>query len=357
MNLFILALLLICVFGIKFRFKDGFEDYMSPDKTGAIKGIFVIIVVYSHVRQYISVPYADPANKMFFDVLYFQGQLMVVAFLFYSGYGIAVSVSKKEGYVKTLPKRRILKVWLDFAIAVMIYFLVSLALGTKYDLERVLWSLVGLKSMGNSNWFIFVIIILYILTVIVFGITGGKKHFLAGVILMTVMSAVATAVLWHFFGKQNWWYDTVMCYPLGMWYYRAKPYIDKKLLPSFWKWFAAFAACVVSFALLRMLYVETNKSVGAFIPMSMIFAIGISLLSMRVSINNCVLRWFGARVFGVYILQRIPMMILQHFGCNDKPIVYAATCFAITIVLAEIFERSTGKLDELLGITPKKIKK
>ena len=45
MNLFILALLLICIFGIKFSFKDGFEDYMSPDKTGAIKGIFVIIIV------------------------------------------------------------------------------------------------------------------------------------------------------------------------------------------------------------------------------------------------------------------------------------------------------------------------
>ena len=356
MNLFIFALLLICLAGISFRFKDGFEDYMSPSKTGAIKGIFVIVVVLSHVKQYITVPYAG-ANKLFFDVLFFFGQLMVVMFLFYSGYGIAVSVSKKEGYVKTLPRRRILKVWLDFAIAVMIFFFVSMALGRKYEIGRLLWSLVGLQSVGNSNWFIFVIIVLYILTVIAFGITGGKKHFLAGVIVITVLSAAATAVLWHFFGKQNWWYDTVMCYPLGMWYYLAKPYIDKKLLPSFGKWFAAFAACVVSFVLLRILFLETGKSVGVFIPMSMLFAIGISLLSMRVSINNGVLRWFGSRVFGIYILQRIPMTVLQHFGCNDKPIAYAAACFAITIVLAEIFERSTGKLDELLRITPKKINK
>lgn len=356
MNLFIYALVLLCIVGISFRFKDGFEDYMSPQKTGAIKGIFVIIIIYSHVRQYISVPHAGQ-NKLFFDVLYFLGQLMVVMFLFYSGYGVALSVSKKDGYIKSLPKRRILKVWLDFAIAVMIFFFVSLALGTKYNLERVLWSLVGLKTMGNSNWFIFVIIVLYILTIVAFGITGGKKHFLAGVTVMTVLSAAATVVLWHFFGKNNWWYDTVMCYPLGMWYYVAKPYIDKKLLPSFWKWLAAFAACTAVFVLLRIWFVESKKSVAVFIPLAMVFAIGISLLSMRVSINNAVLRWFGSRVFGIYILQRIPMMILQHFGCNDKPIVYAAVCFAITIVIAEIFERSTGKLDELLHITPKKIRK
>ena len=355
MNLYIIALLLLCLAGIGFRFKNGFEDYMSPAKTGAIKGIFVVIVLYSHVRQYISVPHAGE-NKLFFDVLYFFGQLMVVMFLFYSGYGIAVSVSKKDGYIKTLPKRRILKVWLDFAIAVMIFFFVALALGKNYDLERVLWSLVGLKSLGNSNWFIFVIIVLYILTVIAFGITGGKKHFLAGVIVMTVLSAAATAVLWYFFDEQNWWYDTVMCYPLGMWYYIAKPYLDKKLLPSFVKWLLAVAACVASFLFLRMLFVETKSRV-AFIPMAMIFAVGVVLISMRISINNGVLRWFGSRVFGVYILQRIPMIILQHFGCDDKPIAFTAACFAITIVLAEVFERSTGKLDELLHITPKKIKK
>ncbi len=341
MSIYILALIVLCVAGIGFRFKDGFEDYMSPEKTGAIKGIFVIIVLYSHVRQYISVPHAG-ADKLYFDVLYFLGQLMVVMFLFYSGYGIAVSVSKKDGYIKTLPKRRILKVWLDFAVAVMIFFLLSLALGKKYNLETVLWSLVGLKSLGNSNWFIFVIIVLYILTVIAFGITGGKKHFLAGVIVMTVLSAAATAVLWYFFKEQNWWYDTVMCYPLGMWYYIAKPYLDKKLLPSFGKWFVAVALCAASFLALRMVFKEKD-SIAAFIFMAMIFAIGTSLISMRISVNNAVLRWFGSRVFGVYILQRIPMIILQHFGCNDSPIVYAAVCFAITILLAEVFERSMGK--------------
>lgn len=356
MSVFILALQLICVAGISFRFKNGFEDYMSPSKTGAIKGIFVIIVFFSHVRQYIAVPQTG-VNKLFFGVLVFLGQLMVVMFLFYSGYGIAVSVAKKDGYVKTIPKKRVLKVWLDFAIAVTIFFFVSRAIGIRYDIKQLLWSLLGLKTVGNSNWFIFVIIILYILTFIAFAITGGKKHLIAGVVAITVLSVAATGVMWHFFGNLYWWYDTIMCYPLGMWYYVAKPYIDKKLLGSFDRWFAAVAASAIFFSTLKALLGALKGSRIVFIPMALVFAIGVVLVSMRISINNAVLRWFGSRVFGIYILQRIPMMILRYFGCNTNPVIFTAVCFAITIVLAEIFERATGKLDEWLHITPKKLKK
>lgn len=356
MSIFMLALQLICVAGISFKFKDGFEDYMSPSKTGAIKGIFVIIVFFSHVRQYIRVPQTG-ANKLFFTVLLFLGQLMVVMFLFYSGYGIAASISRKDGYVKSIPKKRILKVWLDFAIAVTIFYFVSSAIGIKYDTKQFLWSLVGLKTVGNSNWFIFVILVLYILTFIAFAITGGKKHLFAGIVVMTVLSAAVTLALKEAFGSHYWWYDTVMCYPLGMWFYVAKPYVDKMLLGNFDKWFSAVAASAICFSCLKALLSALKGSRKVFIPMALIFAIGIVLLSMRISINNGVLRWFGSRVFGIYILQRIPMMVLRYFGWNDKPVVFTAVCFAITIVLAEIFERATGKLDEWLHITPKKLKK
>ncbi len=355
MSIFMLALQLVCVAGISFRLKNGFEDYMSPSKTGALKGIFVVIVFLSHVRQYISVPNAG-VNKLYYSVLLFLGQLMVVMFLFYSGFGIAASVAKKDGYVKTIPVRRILKVWLDFAIAVTIFFFVSRAIGIKYDVKQLLWSLLGIKTVGNSNWFIFVIIILYILTFIAFVITGGKKHLIAGIVATTVLSVAATVVMWHFFGDHYWWYDTILCYPLGMWYYVAKPYVDKKLLNNFDKWFAAVASSAICFSCLKALLSAAKGSRWVFVPMALVFAIGVVLISMRISINNAVLRWFGSRVFGIYILQRIPMMVLRYFGVNDKPIMYTAVCFAITIILAEIFERSMGKVDQWLHITPKKKK-
>ena len=44
------------------------------------------------------------------------------------------------------------------------------------------------------------------------------------------------------------------------------------------------------------------------------------------------------------------MIILQHFGMNDSPLLFAAVSFAITIVLAEVFERGMDKLDKVLKL-------
>lgn len=81
----------MCVVGIKFSFKDGFADYCSPERTGAIKGIFVFIVVLSHARSYFPILEA-PQGAFYREFLNFFGQLMVVVFLMYSGYGVWLAI-------------------------------------------------------------------------------------------------------------------------------------------------------------------------------------------------------------------------------------------------------------------------
>lgn len=345
MVFFLASLLVLCLVGIKFSGKEGFEDYMSPQKTGAIKGIFVIIVLFSHVRQYVTLG-TNPFHEPFNDFMLFLGQLMVVMFLFYSGYGVTLGLAKKEGYVKTLLSKRALKVLLHYDIAILIFYFVGLALGKNYSLKKLLLSFIGLDAVGNSVWFIFVILILYVITWAAFRFI--KKRVVLGTAITTVLSLVCVAVLYLLKGKEYWWYDTLLCYPLGMWYAIAKPHIDKFLLRDSGKWFTATAITLSLFLLLNDLFPIYHKSRKIFIPMALLFALLIVLVSMRVSVNNGVLRWFGKRVFGIYILQRIPMIILQHFGLNDSPFLFAAVSFAITIVLAEIFERCTDRLDKAI---------
>ncbi len=321
---------------------------MSPQKTGAIKGIFVIIVVLSHIRQYVDLK-GNPFHEPFLEFMVFLGQLMVVMFLFYSGYGVLLGINKKEGYVKTIPTKRVLKVLLHYDIAILIFYFVGLALGKNYSFKKLLLSFIGLDAVGNSVWFIFVIIILYLITFISFIFV--KKHIILGTAITTVLSVGAAVALFIIRKNEYWWYDTLLCYPLGMWFALAKPYIDKALLPSFGKWFAATAATAGIFAALNYFYRIYHGNRGIFIPMALVFAILVVLISVRVSVNNGILRWFGKRVFGIYILQRIPMIILSHFGVNDSPFLFAAACFAITVVLAEIFERAMDKLDSVLRLS------
>lgn len=344
----------VCLFGIKFSFKDGFDDYMSLQKTGSVKGIFVIIVLLSHLRQYITLD-NSALNLPFKNFMNFFGQLMVVMFLFYSGYGVLLGIMKKDGYVKSIPAKRVLKVLLHFDIAVLIFYAVGLCLGKNYPVKRLLLSLIGLNGLGNSIWFIFVIIVLYMLTFAAFIFV--KKRVVLGTAIMTALSFAAVLVIMKWKGSEYWWYDTVMCYPLGMWYAIAKPKIDKIILPDFNKWLACTAAAGTVFFFMKKLMPAYGNSRGIFIPTALLFAVLVAFLSMRISVDNGILRWFGKRVFGIYMLQRIPMIILSHFGLNDKSFLFSAACFALTVIIAEIFERVMDKLDIVLHLSKKPVKK
>lgn len=354
MIIFLIILAGICIYGIRFHAKSGFDDYMSPQKTGAIKGIFVFIVFLSHLRQYIKLSSAF-YDQIFNDCMVFFGQLMVVVFLFYSGYGVYLGICNKEGYVKTIPTKRVLKVWLHFDIALILFYITGLCLGKDYSVKQLLLSFVGVRSVENSVWFIFTIIILYLLTYIVF--LFAKKHMLVGTAVLTVVTFAALLVLRELKGKEYWWYDTMMCYPLGMWYAIAKSKIDKHLLPSFKKWLLCTALVGAVFVTMRYFLYQLHNTRKIFIPMALVFAILVVLLSMRLSVNNAVLRWFGKHVFGIYILQRIPMIIFSHFGLNEYPIVFSFLSLIGTLFLAEIFDRLMDQLDILLHLSKKPVKK
>ncbi len=351
MSIYILALVLLCLWGISFRGKNGFEDYMSPHKTGSVKGVFVIIVLLSHVRQYVTLDNA-PLHGPFKDVMSFLGQLMVVMFLFYSGYGIFLGLQKKKGYAKSIIIQRAPKVLIHYDMAIVLYFILGLILDKGYTAKRLLLSFIGLETLGNSMWFIFVTLILYIVTFVSFAFTG--KKLVLSLFISTALSVVAVLLLRYFKGSDYWWYDTVMCYPLGMWYAYFKPRIDKLILNDFNKWFAVTSASGVLFISLYELGELMHKSKPVFIIAALFFAITLNFASMRVSIDNPVLRWFGKRVFGVYILQRIPMMILSKFGINEDPIIFAAISLLATVIIAEVFERAMDKLDVALRLSKKR---
>ena len=244
MSVFLLLLFFICLFGIKFNFKDGFPDYMSPQKSNSIKGIFIVLVVLSHTRQFITIT-QSPLNTPFLDIISFLGQLMVVMFLFYSGYGISLGLKNKEKYATTIITKRFPKVLIHFDIAVIIFYLLSVVLGAKYSVKDLLLSFIGLDTVGNTVWYIFVTLVLYILVFLVFIVF--KKRFIAGLTVFKILSAALTFVLFLWKGKEHWWYDTIMCFPLGMWYAVAKPKTDAHLINNSNKWFSITAFFGVSF--------------------------------------------------------------------------------------------------------------
>lgn len=88
------AALFVFLCGAKFVKSGEFNsDYMSKDTTGAINGIFVLLVFMCHISGYMKL--GGSSDTIWLDLKSWLGQLVVVTFLFYSGYGMMCSIMKK----------------------------------------------------------------------------------------------------------------------------------------------------------------------------------------------------------------------------------------------------------------------
>lgn len=326
MNLYLLFLIIISLLGIEIFLKDFNPNYLSKETTSSIKGLFVLIVFYSHISGYVTFS----QNSFLMNKLsLFLGQLMVTMFLFYSGYGVFVSLKKKgKEYLDNFPKNRILKTYLQFFIVVALFLIVNLFLNKKLKLFNVFLSFLGWDSLGNSNWYIFIIILLYLFTYLSFKIFS--KSYEKSVISVWLFTLLFLIIIKNF--RPTYWYDTILCYPLGL----SFGYYQKRI-ESFLKnnksYLISFFILAILFCLFRL---RAHQILFCYEIMALVFTLLIVLITIKVNIRSKVLKWFGDRLFTFYILQRLPMIILK--SSSLSPSLYFILCFGITIVLVIIFD-------------------
>lgn len=335
----LLFLFLVVVLSAKFFRKSLLQSYNSIPQTQAIKGIFVITIFFSHFCSYVNLNmwYDTPLQKY----CSFLGQLMVAPFLFYSGYGIFESLKQKGlAYIGTFPQKRILKTLLHFDFAVVLYLILDFAIGKQLTVSQFMLSLIAWESIGNSNWFIFAILCAYLFTYLGFiCFRGNLKKSLA---LITLMSLIYIVAVWHF-KKQGYWVDTILAFPLGaafsIYKNRFEALVSRKFI---------IGGGMLSCALL--LFSKMHFIPGYFIN-SQIALISFSLLiifiSLRIQLNSRILTWFGSQVFGIYILQRLPMNFFTFLGWNRSNIyLFFVVSFVLTLLLSVLFSKWNSFFDK-----------
>lgn len=327
--------------------KNGyFADYIGPQAIQPIKGIFLVMVFFRHFLQYVDLN--GVWDVSFFEIDGFLRQLIVVPFLFYSGYGISESIRKKgHDYVKKLPSNRILKVLFQFDIAVVLYVALRFFRGNPYGWKRVLLSLTGWESVGNSNWYIFAIICLYLITWLSHMIFR-KGRFLPA-LSITVLTAGYILVMDQL--KDGWWYNTVLAYVTGVWYSAYKESIEAGILAKERNYYICLGITALLFAFFRQ-YVPGR--LDAYEICSVLFAVLMILFTAKVQIRNRFLAYCGEHLFSLYILQRIPMIALGGTVVARNPYVYFVACLAITFLLSAVFDDLTGRAWKALTSLGKK---
>ena len=195
---------------------EFFEDNFNVKQTNALKGLCAIYVIFHHLCTYFADVYP---SFLFFEAV---GFLMVGMFFFISGYGLMFGVKNKANYLKGFFTKRLLTILVPYYIIDLFYIYAKNfvgALNIKY---------IFLSLFGYHLWYVMAIIIMYIGFYLCFKLFKQK-----GIIVMTVYTTLYIVVLYvlnRFYGLADfglWWYNSIPCFVLGMWYCNYKDTVNE----------------------------------------------------------------------------------------------------------------------------------
>ncbi len=293
MTIIILIFFLIVLPSIKLLPQDN-VDFLDRTYTDSIKGIFLFFVFVRHFLQYN--PIFSEFNSLGLMLDSRLGQLIVTMFLFYSGYGVMESLKRKrETYIDAMPRKRIWTTLYNFDIAVIIFALLALIIDScDFSVKKLILSLVAWDSLGNSNWYIFCILMMYVLTYVSFKVFKKQRTAVLSVFVCSILYVVILSRL-----KPLWWWDTGLCYAVGMLFSYKKDMLVFLFQKKYW------LCLLTSFIILFMLKIMLPMNGFIYVVYSAVFAICVVLISMRISVNSPVLIFIGGGICSHFIFTSV----------------------------------------------------
>lgn len=79
---------------------------------------------------------------------------------------------------------------------------------------------------------------------------------------------------------------------------------------------------------------------------AVVFALVVVMFTMKMQLGNSLLEFAGKHLFGLYIMQRLPMALLQHTVVGANAYVYAVVCFLLMYLVGIGFSWVCGMGDE-----------
>ena len=356
--LFIYLLISIIIVRPKLQNTIGADGgYISRNHTTMINGFFIWLVFLSHMKGYrFELPDGDYFLHRY--TVHYIGQCVVASFFFFSGYGIMISLQRKgSDYAYNLILKRFSLLLLHFSIAVLLYTTIRYSLGTTFPLHRILLSLIGWDTVGNSNWFIFVTLAGYLIIAPCYLLLHRYGNY-AFISLVCILFCCLIHTLAEY--KANYWVDTCLCIPAGMLFGVARKRIELIVNNIFIPpWLVGLFLIPAGYFMYRFTYPNLwlyGRNLGA-----IIFALGILFIFSAFSFKRypTFLCWSGgSALFCLYIFQRIPMVVGAHWGWNTtSPWLYEGFCITATLVIAwlstKVFESSDKALITLFSRSTK----
>lgn len=352
---FTIAIFILFVWGGKYcpRMND---DYLGKDQANAIKGFFILFLTVGHIIVLVLLandlyPQSGYGNRIELALHQRINQLVVVMFLFFSGYGISENVKKSAviqragssekadwgGYIRVIPRRRVLNTWINYAVGIIIYIIFTPLTGKSFSWSDLPLYLTCQKSIGAPTWYIFIILLCYLTTWLSASLFKKSRRSLT--ISHTLMILLVGFVLSLF--KEDWWYDTILCYAFGFFYSQYKTELEPFLIK---KW--ALSLVFTLLFLGTFYYISQQRAITwliSFNLLSICFAMLFIMLGIKFKFGNKAINWCGAHLFPIYMYQGLVYHILFNIGGQShtfatwSPFAFSLVSIILTIVLARFY--------------------
>ena len=357
--------------------KPFFDRVISKEMQG-----FLSVFIIFHQTVITLLHFGIRGDQMLpFSDYYYYGTLAVAFFFFCSGFGLLKRWMTDKDYLKGFMKRRIFTVLVPFFICNYIYLtdaiIENIQTGKSFDTLEVICSFFGIFLINNQMWFAVEIMLLYVLFRIVF---SRIKKPMTGILIMTGVSLLMiligllaghsdSAVMSYWF-KGEWWYNTILMFPLGMLYAYKEERVNKVIRK-------AFTSIVITTSILFVImdfvhrgllddmiywteyegskhpYLDKILGLGADTVFEILFIILIITLISRVRVGNPVLKFLGKisleTIMINYLICNKFYFIYRHYGIYAYlPAVLAGTIVAASIIYLIkniVLERRSGLFD------------
>lgn len=348
MTLFVLAVLVLYFATARYAGRGFHADYAGKDAILSLKGVFILLILASHFCGYgpkavaKTLPLAWDAS-VYAWIQSALGQMVVVPFLFFSGYGVFISLRDKGGeYFAGFPVKRVLSVLFRFDLVMLPYLAIMICDGKPLDAGRIIGGFTAWSSFGNSNWYIFTILVLYALSFLAF-LPFRKREAEAretsALVTLAVLFVAFVAVMAEL-KKPAVFFNTSLAYLAGAAFAVGK----KRFEEAFLSGNGPYALLLVLLAAVFPLVKGACPGLFYYEAAAILFSGIVVLLLAKISNRNPLLVFCGRHLFAIYILQRLPMILLKRTALSETPYLMFGAVLASTLLLAWIFDLLTPYL-------------
>ncbi len=181
-------------------------SFIDRDNAYGLRGVAMLMIIMSHTLN------GYPGTHLPALHIELWGGMGTAVFFLFSGYGLTLSLMQRgrvdAGYVRA-KARRLIVPWL-------VYWVVEVAVLLIFNRGQLSWHLLTealtLRLHPDvENWFFKVIIATYAVELLLFRcrMSNGAR------VVATVVLAAGYVALARVCGLGHWWYNTILCFPLG----------------------------------------------------------------------------------------------------------------------------------------------